>query len=124
MAQHMAALERAQAIRLERARQRRALIDAPAELVVDAIINPTPELAGIRLSTLLVPDNGHGRGAVPKIGQARLAAIFQELTRDFPHGRHWHEALRLRDLAAHERQRLVDALLRWAPADWASEVAA
>jgi hypothetical protein len=111
-------LARAQEIRLERARQRRALVGAPVEQVVEAIVAPTPELAGIRLSTLLIPDNGHERGAIPKIGKTRLKRVFAELGRDFPQGRRWHEALRLCDVERYERERLVAALLKQAPANW------
>lgn len=115
----MVALKRANEIRLERAEQRRQLVGAPVAEVVQAILNPTPALAGIRLSTLLVPDNGHEPGVVPRIGKARLSYAFAEIKRRYPAGRHWHEALRLCDLSEAERQRLVDALLEQAPKSWA-----
>lgn len=114
----MKALRLANSVRTERARQRRALIGAPAREVIPAIVNPTREMQGIRLRTLLTPEGSEKAGVVPKIGHKRLSQVFNDLAERYPAGREWHSSLRLCDLTVEERRRLAHALLLRAPADW------
>lgn len=112
----MQALAIAEKKRLERARQRDALLDAPPEVVIAALVSPTEELASYRLSVLIA---NHGHGAIPLIGPAKLNAAFREVVRLYPVGRQvWHPALRLRDLSEAERSRLVAALVRRSAPAW------
>jgi hypothetical protein len=105
--------------RLEAARQRRALADAPMHRVVPALIHPTPELASKKLSTLIHPGSRSGAGLVPHVGKHALAQTFIDLIERYPRGRQWwHSGLRLSDLTEVERRRLVNALVARAPESW------
>ncbi len=105
-------------IRISRSRQRRALIGAPAREVIPAIVNPTREMEGIRIATLITPGGSDKVGVVPKIGPKTLSRVFNDLIERYPDGWEWHGAIRLCDLTVEERRRLARALLLRAPAAW------
>ena len=116
MNQRMKSLRLANEIRLGGVRQRRALVGQPAATVIPALIEPTEELAALRLSHVF---DAQGRqGPIPKIGAVRLNWAFRELSRKYPGGRRWHGRLRLRNLSKTERRRLVRELYELAPRWW------
>lgn len=123
-AQRRKALAVGNEIRIKRSRQRRALIGAPAREVIPAIVNPTREMEGIRIATLITPSGSDKLGVVPKIGPKKLSRVFNDLIERYPDGREWHGALRLCDLTVEERRRLAHALLLRAPASWRNGVEA
>jgi hypothetical protein len=114
--QNLRALDNANRIRIEAARQRRALIGAPASELIPAIVNPTPELATYKLASLF--GNGTGKSVIDRFGIRQLRRAIADIEQ--PRGRRWHTELRLRDLSRTERKRLMAAISMRAPKAWSA----
>jgi hypothetical protein len=103
------ALQIANSLRCERARQRRALSEAPPTVLVPALINPTPELGKYKLETLFGA-TPRGHGFIRGVGRAKLKkALLQVESKSLRRG--WHTGLRLEELTERERRLLVRELL-------------
>lgn len=114
--QPLEALEVANHIRTEGARQRRALMNSTPEELTEALVFPSPELRRLRLGSLLAPINH--RGPIPRFGRRGLHRAFAWLHHHYPLGREWHTEIRLGELTQDERRRLAMALRRKAPPAW------
>lgn len=104
---------KATAVRVDGARQRKALIGAPVHVQVPALVHPTPELARYKLGCLFGPRaSGDTRGIFPGIGPHTLNVVLQELSDLGGYGRqNWHRDLRLGALTTRERRWLIKRLL-------------
>ena len=124
--QHMQALERANATRTARSRQRRALQGAPAPAIYAVVVDPTPELASYKLGVLFAPAKNHRTGdglLIPRFGRKTLTKALSDLSALYPRGRRqYHLDLRLRDLTRPERERVMRAITSRAPASWRAEL--
>ena len=114
--QPLEALEVANRIRIEGARQRRALMNSTPEELMEALVEPTHELCSLRLGPLLAPA-GH-RGPIRHFNRSGLHRAFGWLHSHYPLGREWHAELRLGDLTQDERRRLATAVVHKAPPAW------
>lgn len=119
MSQRLAALALANDRREDRARQRDELVGASPAEVIAAIVNPTPEIASYKLSSLF---GSKASSVVPLVGPRKLADACREVARKHPHGRQvWHPYLRLRELNETERRRLIEALVKRGAPAWRDE---
>jgi hypothetical protein len=116
------ALAMAQEMRLSRARQREELVGASPAEIIAAVVDPTPEIASYKLSSLF---GNKATSVVPLVGPSKLAAACREVARRHPHGRQaWHPYLRLRELNETERRRLIEALVKRGAPAWREGVPA
>jgi hypothetical protein len=100
----------------EAAKQRKALVGKPVREVVAALVNPTEELAALRLRVLLTPGKTHA-GPIPKLGEIGIGRALEKLGLR-SNGEPWHDHLRLRDLSEDERRQLVRALIDQGSQPW------
>lgn len=112
-AQNMKALARANTLRWDRARQRKALQGKSDRELARTIIDPPEALASYTLRELFTVNSAaSGPTLIPGLGQHRLALAFDQLAEEYPRCRqNWHGELRLRELAENERHRLIRVLL-------------
>lgn len=100
----------------EGAKQRDALAGQPMREVIPALVNPTPELASLRLRVLFLT-NQEASGPIPRLGKRAMNQAFALLERR-ENGEPWHDRLKLRELSEDERRRLIRALVQQGLPSW------
>lgn len=108
---HLALANRA---RLTRIPQRKALCQAHPRDVLEALLDPSPELGSYRLGQLFCV---RGESLIPGFAELKLERLFHRLNRRAGYER-WHDGIRLRDTDLEERRLLVEELIAIAPAAW------
>jgi hypothetical protein len=112
----MAALRLANRCANEGARQRDALVGRPMREVIPALINPSEELASLRLKVLFRTRQQNSR-PIPRLGERAMNRAFAALgSRE--NGDPWNDHLKLRELTENERRRLVRALVQQSRPSW------
>lgn len=112
--QAMAALERANEVRLGAKDERESLAGKGRDEVEVAICQPSEVLGRMKLRTLFVV----GR-VIPSIGEQKLNIALKRLSaRPELIRRHWSASMRLGELTEHERKALAEEVFALAPKKW------